>query len=156
MFLVPPARIELAAHGLGIHCSIHWATGASRSDLGRLGFIYEIMPVEYQSCSMTRYHHCNSFRKPERNMFLTAARLNSWNSLTTIPASLQVLFQDLSKPVNPFAAILIQKHMWQQFPISLSWFPLLIEYFYKLIIKVNSPCFIISCSTHFMPGYSLI
>lgn len=21
--LVPPARIELAAHGLGIHCSIH-------------------------------------------------------------------------------------------------------------------------------------
>ena len=27
--LVPPAWIEHAAHGLGIHCSIHWATGAS-------------------------------------------------------------------------------------------------------------------------------
>ena len=23
IFMVPPARIELAAHGLGIHCSIH-------------------------------------------------------------------------------------------------------------------------------------
>ncbi len=23
IFVVPPARIELAAHGLGIHCSIH-------------------------------------------------------------------------------------------------------------------------------------
>jgi hypothetical protein len=23
ILLVPPARIELAAHGLGIHCSIH-------------------------------------------------------------------------------------------------------------------------------------
>ena len=30
LILVPPARIELAAHGLGIHCSIHWATGACK------------------------------------------------------------------------------------------------------------------------------
>ena len=61
---MPPARIELAAHGLGIHCSIHWATGASRSDLRRLRFNYEIVPVEYRFCCRTRYHHCNFFKNP--------------------------------------------------------------------------------------------
>ncbi len=37
--LVPPAGIEPAAPGLGIRCSIHWATGAYRCDFNGLSFI---------------------------------------------------------------------------------------------------------------------
>ena len=50
--MVPPARIELAAHGLGIHCSIHWATGAKRYDFKHLGLIiYLRFALKIHNCA---------------------------------------------------------------------------------------------------------
>ena len=50
--LVPPARIELAAHGLGIQCSIHWATGAFWNDIGTLCLtIHHFFIVNLVNCN---------------------------------------------------------------------------------------------------------